>query len=97
MAVITGTAGAVSGRVARRLDRLSEKQFALLVSIPGLLLLFLIVLPPTLAVFGLSTFRIELAQGRHHPQRRAEQLPGPAAGRQGDPRRRSRGRSASPR
>ena len=62
MAVITGTAGAVSGRVARRLDRLSEKQFALLVSIPGLLLLFLIVLPPTLAVFGLSTFRIELAK-----------------------------------
>ena len=62
MAVITGTAGAVTGRVARRLDRLSEKQFALLVSIPGLILLFLIVLPPTLAVFGLSTFRIELAK-----------------------------------
>ena len=62
MAVITGTAGAVSGRVARRLDRLSETQFALLVSIPGLLLLFLIVLPPTLAVFGLSLFRIELAK-----------------------------------
>jgi ABC-type sugar transport system permease subunit len=50
------------GGISRRLDRLSERKFALLVSIPGLLLLGLIVLPPTLAVFGLSTFRIELAK-----------------------------------
>jgi multiple sugar transport system permease protein len=48
--------------VSRRLDRLSERQFALLVSIPSLVLLALIVLPPTLAVFGLSTFRIELGK-----------------------------------
>src|SRR5262245_13614814 len=62
MAVLTGTASSVGGRFARRLDRLSERQFALLVSVPGLVLLGLIVLPPTLAVFGLSTFRIELAK-----------------------------------
>lgn len=51
-----------AGRVSRRLDRLSERQFALLVSVPGLLLVALIVLPPTLAVFGMSLFRIELAK-----------------------------------
>ncbi len=51
-----------AGRLSRRLDRLSEQRFALLVSVPGLLLVGLIVLPPTLAVFGLSLFRIELAK-----------------------------------
>jgi multiple sugar transport system permease protein len=62
VAVASSTAGSLPGRVARRLDRLSERRFALLVSVPGLLLLGLIVLPPTLAVFGLSTYRIELAK-----------------------------------
>lgn len=51
-----------AGRVSRGLDRLSERRFALLVSIPGLILVGLIVLPPTLAVFGMSLFRIELAK-----------------------------------
>jgi multiple sugar transport system permease protein len=51
-----------AGRVSRRLDRLSEHRFALLVSIPGLILVALIVLPPTLAVFGMSLFRIELGK-----------------------------------
>jgi len=51
-----------AGRVSRRLDRLSERQFALLVSVPGLILVALIVLPPTLAVFGMSLFRIELGK-----------------------------------
>jgi multiple sugar transport system permease protein len=51
-----------AGRVSRRLDRLSERRFALLVSVPGLLLVALIVLPPTLAVFGMSLFRIELGK-----------------------------------
>ena len=50
------------GRITRRLDRLTERRFALLVSIPGLILLGLIVLPPVIAVFGLSTFRIELGK-----------------------------------
>ena len=51
-----------AGRLSRRFDRLSERKFALLVSIPGLVLLGLIVLPPVLSVFGLSLFRIELAK-----------------------------------
>jgi len=51
-----------AGRVSRRLDRLSDRTFALLVSVPGLLLVGLIVLPPVLSVFGLSLFRIELAK-----------------------------------
>ena len=62
MAVVQGSLGWAAGAFARRLDRLSERGFALLVSVPGLILLGLIVLPPTLAVFGLSTFRIELAK-----------------------------------
>ncbi len=62
MAVIEATVGSTMGRVARRLDRLSERGFALLVSVPGLILVGLIVLPPTLSVFGLSLFRIELAK-----------------------------------
>ena len=51
-----------AGRVSRRLDRLSDRGFALLVSVPGLILIALVVLPPTLSVFGLSLFRIELAK-----------------------------------
>jgi len=51
-----------AGRLSRRFDRLSERKFALLVSIPGLVLLGIIVLPPILSVFGLSLFRIELAK-----------------------------------
>lgn len=62
MAIATAAISRGAGRVSRRLDRLSERRFALLVSIPGLILVALIVLPPTLAVFGLSLFRIELAK-----------------------------------
>jgi multiple sugar transport system permease protein len=62
MAAATVSLSRGAGRLSRRLDRLSERKFALLVSIPGLLLLAAIVLPPTLAVFGLSTFRIELGK-----------------------------------
>ncbi len=62
MAVAGAAFSRGAGRVSRRLDRLSERRFALLVSIPGLVLVGLIVLPPTLAVFGLSLFRIELAK-----------------------------------
>jgi ABC-type sugar transport system permease subunit len=62
---VTAASVAISrgaGRVSRRLDRLSERRFAFLVSVPGLLLLAAIVLPPTLAVFGLSLYRIELGK-----------------------------------
>jgi ABC-type sugar transport system permease subunit len=62
MAPGTATISRGAGRFSRRLDRISERRFALLVSIPGLLLLGLIVAPPILSVFGLSLFRIELAK-----------------------------------
>ena len=62
MAVAGAALSRRAGRVSRRLDRLSERQFALLVSVPGLILVALIVLPPTLAVFGMSLFRIELGK-----------------------------------
>src|SRR5262245_50237264 len=52
---------------SRRLDRLSERTFALVVSVPSLLLVGLVVLPPTLAVFGLSLFRIELIKDNVTP------------------------------
>jgi ABC-type sugar transport system permease subunit len=42
------------------LDRLSERQFALLLFVPAFLMVALFVLPPILAVFGMATFRIEL-------------------------------------
>src|SRR5438309_10415089 len=62
MAAGAATIGRGAGRISRRLDRLSERKFALLVSIPGLILLAAIVAPPILSVFGLSLFRIALAE-----------------------------------
>lgn len=62
MAVGTATISRGAGRISRRFDRLSDRKFALLVSVPGLILTALIVLPPVLSVFGLSMFRIELAK-----------------------------------
>src|SRR5262245_10940440 len=53
--------------ISRRLDRLSDRSFALIVSIPSLLLVALVVLPPILAVFGLSMFRIELIKDDRTP------------------------------
>jgi ABC-type sugar transport system permease subunit len=52
--------GRVAGGIARRIDRLSDRKFAALVSTPGLLVVVLIVAPPVLAVFGMSLFRIDL-------------------------------------
>src|SRR6185369_1236516 len=62
MAAATTALSRRAGGLSRRLDRLSERKFAVLVSIPGLVLLAAIVLPPILTVFGLSLFRIELAK-----------------------------------
>lgn len=62
MAVAPTARRSVSGSLTRRLDRLSERRFAILVSVPALLLVAIFVLPPVLAVFGLSFFRIELAK-----------------------------------
>ena len=42
------------------LDRLSKDRFAIVVLAPGLLLIGAVVLPPILAAFGMSLFRIEL-------------------------------------
>ena len=46
--------------LSSRLDRLSEAKFGLLLFLPAALLVGLFVLPPILAVFGMSVFRIEL-------------------------------------
>jgi ABC-type sugar transport system permease subunit len=50
----------VSRSFSARLDRLSEPRFALLLFIPAALLVGIFVIPPILAVFGMSVFRIEL-------------------------------------
>lgn len=49
-----------AGRVAGRIDRLSDRTFAWLAFLPGGLLVLLFVLPPIIAVAGMSLFRIEL-------------------------------------
>ncbi len=62
MSMVGSVVGRAGGSITRRLDRLSDRRFALLVSIPALLLVAAFVLPPILAVFGLSFFRVELAK-----------------------------------
>ncbi len=54
--------GRAGGTITARLDRLSDRRFGLLVSVPALLLVAAFVLPPILSVFGLSFFRVELAK-----------------------------------
>jgi len=51
------------GALTRRIDRMSERRFALLMFVPAAVLIALIVLPPIAAVFGMSLFRIELLKG----------------------------------
>jgi ABC-type sugar transport system permease subunit len=46
--------------LSRRVDRMSERSFSLLMFLPAGLLILLIALPPIAAVFGMSLFRIEL-------------------------------------
>ncbi|MDT4947367.1 MAG: trehalose/maltose transport system permease protein [Pseudonocardiales bacterium] len=48
------------GRIARRIDYLSERKFAALLFLPAGLLVALVAIPPIAAVFGMSLFRIEL-------------------------------------
>jgi len=67
MAVVGRSLGRASGSVTRRLDRLGDRSFALLISIPALLMVAIFVLPPTLAAFGLSLFRIELQKDDNTP------------------------------
>jgi ABC-type sugar transport system permease subunit len=46
--------------LSSRLDRLSEAKFGLLMFLPAAILVGIFVVPPILAVFGMSVFRIEL-------------------------------------
>ena len=48
------------GHVARRIDRLSDRKFAVVSFIPGSLLVATVVLPPIIAVLVMSLYRIEL-------------------------------------
>jgi ABC-type sugar transport system permease subunit len=55
-----GTREGVWRRVSRRIDRLSDRRFALMLFVPAAILIGVIVLPPIIAVFVMSLFRIEL-------------------------------------
>jgi ABC-type sugar transport system permease subunit len=55
------------GRASRRIDRLTDWQFALVSFLPGGLLVALFVVPPILAVGGMSLFRIELTRDLNMP------------------------------
>ena len=61
------SASAVMGRAAARIDRLDDRRFALLAILPGALFVGLLVLPPILAAFGLSLFRVELGRDANTP------------------------------
>ena len=52
--------GSLPGRMAGRLDRLTERQFAVLAFLPGGLLVALVLAPPILSVLVVSFLRIEL-------------------------------------
>ncbi len=67
MTALSTSLGAWTGRVTSRIDRLSERQFALLSFLPGGLLIALIVLAPILAVLGMSVFRINLLRDNNTP------------------------------
>lgn len=61
------SASSTMGRVTARIDRLDDRRFALLAILPGALIVGLLVIPPILAAFGLSFFRIELARDPETP------------------------------
>lgn len=56
-------AWALVGQLTGRLDRLSDRRFAIAVALPGAALFLLALVPPIVAVFGMSFFRMELARG----------------------------------
>jgi ABC-type sugar transport system permease subunit len=60
VSAVGATVGGISGRLAGRIDRLSDRAFGYLSFLPGGLLVALFVLPPILAVLGMSFLRIEL-------------------------------------
>jgi len=63
-----GSAGLrMTGRLSAGMDRLSDRAFALVCMLPGLLIVGLVVVPPILAAFGMSLWRIELARDLETP------------------------------
>lgn len=56
----TESFASLPGRVAGRLDRLSDRKFAFLTFLPGGALVALVLIPPILSVLVVSFFRIEL-------------------------------------
>ena len=67
MTAITSPLGTLTGRVTSRIDRLSDRRFALLSFLPAGILIALIVIPPILAIFGMSLFRINLLRDSNTP------------------------------
>ena len=67
MTAITSPLGTLTGRVTSRIDRLSDRRFALLSFLPAGILIAVIVLPPILAIFGMSLFRINLLRDNNTP------------------------------
>jgi ABC-type sugar transport system permease subunit len=57
----------VGGGIAARTDRLSDRTFAFLCMLPGILVVALVVLPPIVAAFGLSFWRVEFARDLNTP------------------------------
>ena len=60
MTALSTSIGTLTGRVTTRIDRLSERRFALLAFLPGGLLVALFVIPPIVAALVITGFRIEL-------------------------------------
>ena len=56
-----------AGGLAARADRLSDRRFAWLCMLPGLLVVSLVVLPPIVGAFGASLWRIEFARDLETP------------------------------
>jgi ABC-type sugar transport system permease subunit len=59
--------GALPARITARLDRLPESRYALLSFLPAAIPIALFVLPPIVAVFAMSLFRIEIAKDDNMP------------------------------
>jgi ABC-type sugar transport system permease subunit len=84
MTTVAGSIGSVTGRVTRRLDRMSDGAFAGTMFIPGAILVFVLVIIPILLFLAMSLFRIELAKDENtlrlawqlRQDRRRRRLPG---------------------
>lgn len=67
MTAIVEPLASVGAAITRRLDRLTERRFALLLFLPAAVIVVGILLPPMMAVFGMSFFRIELVRDANTP------------------------------